>query len=50
MRVTKIAIEEHFNAPELADDAGKYYPPHIWAKLRPALLDIEGKLLTDMDA
>ncbi|MBW1800217.1 MAG: amidohydrolase family protein, partial [Deltaproteobacteria bacterium] len=50
MRVPKIAIEEHFNAPELADDAGKYYPPDIWAKLRPALLDIEGKLLSDMDA
>ena len=50
MRVSKIAIEEHFNVQELADYAGRYYPPDIWAKLRPALLDIEGKLLSDMDA
>ena len=50
MRESKIAIEEHINVPDLVDDAGKYYPPDIWAKLRPALLDIEGKLLSDMDA
>lgn len=50
MRVPKIAIEEHFNVPELADDPGKYYPPDTWAKLRPVLLDIEGRLLSDMDA
>lgn len=49
MRVSKIAIEEHINPPEFADDAAKYYPPHIWEKLRPALLDIEGRLLPDMD-
>ncbi|MEW6665116.1 MAG: amidohydrolase family protein [Thermodesulfobacteriota bacterium] len=50
MREAKIAIEEHINVPELVDDAGKYYPPDTWARLRPALLDIEGKLLSDMDA
>ena len=50
MRVPKIAIEEHINVPELADAAGKYYPRDAWAKLRPALLDIEGRLLSDMDA
>jgi gamma-resorcylate decarboxylase len=50
MRDFKIAIEEHVNVPELAEEAGRYYPPDIWAKLRPALLDIEGKLLSDMDA
>lgn len=49
MKVSKIAIEEHFNIPELSDDAGKYYPQETWAKLRPLLLDIEGKLLSDMD-
>ena len=36
--------------PELTDDAAKYYPPEIWEKLRPSLLDIEGQLLSDMDA
>jgi gamma-resorcylate decarboxylase len=50
MRQAKIAIEEHINVPELVDDAGKYYPPDAWARLRPALLDIEGGLLADMDA
>jgi predicted TIM-barrel fold metal-dependent hydrolase len=50
MRVNKIAIEEHFNVPELTDDAAKYYPPDTWKKLRPSLLDIEGQLLSDMDA
>ena len=49
MRVPKIAIEEHLNLPELADDAAKYYPPDTWKKLRPALLDIESRLLSDMD-
>jgi 2,3-dihydroxybenzoate decarboxylase len=49
MRVPKIAIEEHINLPEFADDAAKYYPPDIWKKLRPPLLDIEGRLLPDMD-
>ena len=49
MREAKIAIEEHINVPELVDDAGKYYPPDAWARLRPALLDIEGGLLADMD-
>lgn len=50
MKVSKIAIEEHFNTPELADAWGKYYPADIWKRLKPALLDIEGKLLSDMDA
>lgn len=50
MRVHKIAIEEHFNVPELSDDAAKYYPSDIWEKLRPSLLYIDGQLLSDMDA
>jgi predicted TIM-barrel fold metal-dependent hydrolase len=49
MRVPKIAIEEHINVPDLAEDAAKYYPPETWKKLKPALLDIEGRLLSDMD-
>jgi 2,3-dihydroxybenzoate decarboxylase len=50
MRGGKIAVEEHINVPELADEPARYYPPDAWARLRPALLDIEGGLLADMDA
>jgi 2,3-dihydroxybenzoate decarboxylase len=49
MRVSKIAIEEHLNVPDLAEDAAKYYPAETWKELRPALLDIEGRLLPEMD-
>jgi len=50
IRAGKIAIEEHFNPPYLADEAAKYYPVASWQKLRPALQDLEGRLLSDMDA
>lgn len=50
MRNQKIAIEEHFAVPEMADDAAKLLPRELWPNLRRYLLDIHGKLLADMDA
>jgi predicted TIM-barrel fold metal-dependent hydrolase len=50
MKSGKILIEEHFSTPEIADTAAKYYPAGSWAKLRPALIGFESRLLADMDA
>ncbi len=49
MRVQKIAIEEHFGIPELVEQETNYQPGDGWPELKQQLLDLDGKLIPEMD-
>ena len=50
MKISKIAVEEHFGLAEIIDDSQRGLPQPGWDRLRAALLDLEGGLLAQMDA
>lgn len=50
MKIKKIAVEEHFGVADIIDDSQKKLPQPGWETLRAALLDLDGRLLPQMDA
>jgi predicted TIM-barrel fold metal-dependent hydrolase len=50
MKSGKIAVEEHFGLAEIIDDSQSKLPQPGWEALRAALLDLDGQLLSQMDA
>ena len=50
MKIPKITLEDHVAVPGTVDEVPDRFEPETWRKISPALLDIHGQLLSDMDA
>jgi predicted TIM-barrel fold metal-dependent hydrolase len=50
MKIPKITLEDHVAVPGTVDKVPDRFEPEAWQKIRNALLDIHGQLLSDMDA
>lgn len=45
----KIALEEHFSIPELAEDSRIYFKPEVWTEFKQRVLDLQTLRIADMD-